>query len=326
MPDVIGLALDVIAAGVSALWPGAGFGVGIAKQALKPEADRLRAWQASKQARHALAHEVQAWARFEDRHISPDDLDAGMTAAAAILRQKGASLITVASLNLDAARIADTVLLGDPYPQRALTSEGRAVCATTVHVFYRRLIDEYDAALERAAQSVALARQDEILRIATAIWERLDEPSSAPSDQGRDAVRGMFIVLADKRLLQYGYGPPHGKTDPDELRNNVDGIRSELYKAMAGTADDSRIYQLLRDLLRACDALINQATDLINGRARRSEGATAADDAEIVRDVDELRSAFGGVAEWVHREYGFTAAADLAVLVRKALAGSGAGG
>ena len=180
--DWVGVVGSLLEAGVSALAPGAGHLVAAAGQALEPDMNRLRQWRQDRAERERFLASVTMWA--DGRRVGEADVDLGLLAAADLLRQRGASLVRVAELNLDASSVAREVLDSSWHPQQALSAEAREVCAYAVQVFYQRLISENTQSLQRAKDQVLLARTDELGAAGRRIETRLAQFDAPPGPAG----------------------------------------------------------------------------------------------------------------------------------------------
>jgi hypothetical protein len=170
--DWVNLGSAVLEEGVTALVssiPGAGAIVGLAGKALGPEKDLLRKWCEDRAQQKAFVDAVKDYGGASG--IGDADIEDGMRAAQDILRQNGASLDTIAGLDLDPIATAHQVLAGDPHPQRRLAPEAGAVCKFSVEEFYRRLLQGDNPALDRAIQKQLLISTDSLpTRVAEAVW------------------------------------------------------------------------------------------------------------------------------------------------------------
>jgi hypothetical protein len=155
-PGWIDLAGAVLEEGVKALVPGSGPVVTAASKALGPQKDRLRQWSSDDAEKRAIAESITQWGR--GAKIGDADIEDGMRAARATLRQKGASMELIAQLNNDPQEVAKNVLSGDTTVLRSLHPGARRVCRKLVEVFYVRLIGQNPPELERAVYGVLLER------------------------------------------------------------------------------------------------------------------------------------------------------------------------
>lgn len=131
-----------------------------------------------------------------------------------------------------------------------------------------------------------------------------------PKDE--KALHPLFVFLADKRLLRYGYGTQAGIASLDDLANRVDAIRAELFAALTALRPDAPIAEWLRKLEEAAHELLTKTYAAMSERA-----TTAPEPADIAPAVNQLRDAFGWVAEHVFDVYRLPAARNLADQIRK---------
>ncbi|MCA2217997.1 ATP-binding protein [Jidongwangia harbinensis] len=152
--DWTALGFGVLTEGVKALVPPAAPLIKI----LESEKATFDKWRADKARQKAYADAVRTWG--EHRGFGEASIEDGLTAAADILRQNGATVDVIAQCNLDHAAVARRVLAADVHPQQAAGKTAQEVCRHAIDEFYLRLLrdDRLMVLLDRAVQRELLQR------------------------------------------------------------------------------------------------------------------------------------------------------------------------
>jgi hypothetical protein len=129
-----------------------------------------------------------------------------------------------------------------------------------------------------------------------------------------EPLHRLFVFLADKRLLRYGYGTEAGITSLDDLANRVDAIRSELFTALTALPPDAAIADWLRLLQDAAQELLTKTYT-----ATSRDATVASEPGDVAPAVDQLRDAFGWVSAHVADVYELPSARNLADQIQKDL-------
>lgn len=128
-----------------------------------------------------------------------------------------------------------------------------------------------------------------------------------PGDE--EPLDGLFIFLADKRLLLYGYGPSAGINDLDDLGLRIDDIRNVLVPTVKKLGSKAPIAEWLGKLSSACHELLTTTYRAMNAT---DETARNPEPSVVAPAVDQLRQAFRLVANHVWAVYKLPAARNLA--------------
>src|SRR5262245_51475729 len=150
-----------------------------------------------------------------------------------------------------------------------------------------------------------------VLKSLTVGWPPHVVLERVPGDE--ETLNELFVFLADKRLLLYGYGIAAGITSLDDLANRVDEIRTELLSTLTKLEPHSPIAEWLSKVQDASQDLLTYSYQATSGNK------PAADPSDVAPAVDQLRDAFRLVAARVVDVYWLPAAKRLRDKIDKSL-------
>lgn len=121
------------------------------------------------------------------------------------------------------------------------------------------------------------------------------------------ALHPLFVILEDKRLLRYGYGPISGIVELSDLASRIDAIRDTIRPALAALEPDAPSAVWLEKLGTACQQLLTETYRAMSVRDVAPEAS------DVAPAVNQLRQLFATVASEVWEVYELPAARNLAV-------------